>query len=166
MAITPTLGEKIRELRREKRYSLKEVADITGIDYTYLSKVENDRHIPSIDSVARLADVLGGSLSEFLELSKQLPADILRKVVGEQTREYTARLARSTGAQATEEEISEEMVGNLPPQIVTAMTMFFGLSESNIGELAKVTHALSRLDEGKREKVIQSIASLVEGLTE
>lgn len=166
MAVTTTLGGKIRELRREKRYSLKEVADITGIDYTYLSKVENDRHIPSINSVARLADVLGGSLSEFLDLSKQLPEHILRQVVSEQTREYTARLARSTGAQATEEEISEEMVGNLPPQIVSAMASFFGLSENNVGELAKVTQVLSKLDEGKREKVIQSIASLVEGLTE
>lgn len=166
MAVTTTLGDKIRELRRNKRYSLKEVADITGIDYTYLSKVENDRHIPSIDTVARLADILGGSLSELLDLSKQLPAEILRKMVVEQNREYSARLTRSTGAQATEEEISEEMVGNLPAQLVTAMATFFGLSEDNISELAKVIHALSGLAEGKREKVIQGITSLMEGLTE
>lgn len=166
MAVTPSLGEKIRELRRDKRYSLKEVADIAEIDYTYLSKVENDRHIPSIGTVARLAEVLNGSLSELLDLSKQLPAHILTKVVDERNRDYTRRLARSTGVQATEEEISEEMVGDLPPQIVAAMAKFFGLSESDIGELAKVTDALSRLDEGKREKVIQSVASLVEGLTE
>jgi len=34
-------GQRLRELRREKRWTLRALADAVGVDFTYLSKIEN-----------------------------------------------------------------------------------------------------------------------------
>jgi transcriptional regulator with XRE-family HTH domain len=38
-----TFGERLRELRKAKGLNQKELADKVGIDFTYLSKLENGR---------------------------------------------------------------------------------------------------------------------------
>lgn len=50
-----TFGTVIRQARKELGYSQKDVARLTGLDFTYISKLENDRseYAPSED-VCRL----------------------------------------------------------------------------------------------------------------
>ena len=51
-----TLGERLRELRKEKRKTLREVNDATGIDYSNLSQIERGDHGCNSSTLQILAD--------------------------------------------------------------------------------------------------------------
>lgn len=75
-----TLGETIRRLRRQKKWSLGKLAEETALSYSYLSRVENDSASPQAEAVARLAEALDGDLRELLELAACLPEVILQRI--------------------------------------------------------------------------------------
>jgi len=53
--VTQRFGHLIRQARREKGLSQRELAKLVGVDYTYLSKLENDRAgYPPGEEVIRL----------------------------------------------------------------------------------------------------------------
>ena len=53
-------GSRIRQLRTDKGISLRDFADIVGIDFTYLSKIENGKvDPPSEDKIKVMASKLG-----------------------------------------------------------------------------------------------------------
>jgi transcriptional regulator with XRE-family HTH domain len=60
VAVDQTFGEKIRIARRDKGYSQRELAALVQVDYTYLSKLENDRadYPPKEDVIQSLAQQL------------------------------------------------------------------------------------------------------------
>jgi HTH-type transcriptional regulator, competence development regulator len=53
-------GDEIRKARKKKGYTLRQLAPLVEIDFTYLSKLENDRadHPPSEELVRFLAKIL------------------------------------------------------------------------------------------------------------
>lgn len=59
------IGEKLRTLRNEKDYTLKQLAVLTGISISFISDIENGRRIPSLPNLEKLARVLGVSLYDF-----------------------------------------------------------------------------------------------------
>ena len=71
-----TVGERIKALRKAKGYTQRQLADLTGVDFTYLSKIENDRleHTPSIKALQTLARVLEADELELLTLADKMPA--------------------------------------------------------------------------------------------
>lgn len=75
-----TFGERIRELRNAKGYSLRQLAPIVGVGFSYLSKVENGRldfdGSPSESLIHRLADALDADEDELLLLADKVPASI------------------------------------------------------------------------------------------
>ena len=56
-----TLGERLRQLRKEKKMTLRVLAEAAGVDFTYLSKIENGKagYSPGADTIRVLAGVLG-----------------------------------------------------------------------------------------------------------
>jgi len=56
------LGERVKELRKERGWSQGELADKVGTDARQISRYENGRITPSLDVVARLAEVFNISL--------------------------------------------------------------------------------------------------------
>ena len=54
-----TLGEKLRDLRKEKRKTLRQVNDETGIDYSNLSQIERGEHGCNSSTLQILADYYG-----------------------------------------------------------------------------------------------------------
>lgn len=60
------LGKKIRQIRREKGLSLKEVAEKTGLTSSFLSQVERDLADPSITSMRKIAEALEVPIFYFL----------------------------------------------------------------------------------------------------
>jgi transcriptional regulator with XRE-family HTH domain len=60
-AEVPTaLGDKIRELRKKKGYTLEKLAELTESSKSYIWELENKKPPrPSADKVARIASVLG-----------------------------------------------------------------------------------------------------------
>lgn len=58
-----SIGEKIRELREQRGYSLRYLAKITGFSYDNISRIEHGRYNVTVDNLALLADALGAKLS-------------------------------------------------------------------------------------------------------
>lgn len=54
-----TIGENLRNLREGLGFSLKQVAEKTGLDLSLLSKMERDERIPTRPQIALLADCYG-----------------------------------------------------------------------------------------------------------
>lgn len=61
------IGNKVRELREKKRYTLQELSSRTGLSKALLSQIENNRVIPPIATLLRLAKALDVSLSYFFQ---------------------------------------------------------------------------------------------------
>jgi len=55
--VSQTFGQLIRQARKDKEYNQRELAKLIGVDYTYLSKLENDHagYPPSEDVIEALA---------------------------------------------------------------------------------------------------------------
>ncbi len=72
-----TFGERVREIRVAHGKSQREVADEVGIDFTYLSKVENGRMPPPAEStIVKLALALDTDSDELVQLAGKVPADL------------------------------------------------------------------------------------------
>lgn len=73
-----SFGIRLRELRREKGFTLRQLAELAGVDFTYLSKVENDRvpYTPAADTIRTLARAMGADPMELLTLANKLPEEL------------------------------------------------------------------------------------------
>jgi transcriptional regulator with XRE-family HTH domain len=73
-----TFGQKLREFRQEKGMTLRALAEATGVDFTYLSKIENDKvgYLPGAETIRDLAQALGVDAIELLELANKLPPEL------------------------------------------------------------------------------------------
>jgi len=80
-----TFGEKIRQLRKAKNLNQSELADKVGINFTYLSKIENDNvassDFPSEDTIKKLAKALGANADELMLMAKKVPDSIKKRVI-------------------------------------------------------------------------------------
>ena len=72
-----TVGEYMRRLRRRKGWTLLELARETGLSYSHLSRLENDKNLPNPETVVKLAGALDGDLDQMLALAKCLPQEVL-----------------------------------------------------------------------------------------
>ena len=73
-----TFGKTIRELRKRQGISQKELADRAGIDFTYLSKIENDRMSPPSEKTIRaMSEVLKTDADELIRLAGKVPTDLV-----------------------------------------------------------------------------------------
>ena len=80
-------GKRIRQLRLEHDLSQRDLAARVQIDFTYLSKIENNRAAPPSDAVIRrLAAELKADPEELLALAAKVSQDELRDVVAEDSR--------------------------------------------------------------------------------
>ena len=61
------LGRRIRSLREEKGLPLRVVADRAGVSESFLSQVERGAASPSVASLRRIAEALGGSVGSLFE---------------------------------------------------------------------------------------------------
>lgn len=72
-----TFGERLRELRLDKKINQRDLASRVGIDFTYLSKLENGRMPPpAAGTIARIAKALGAHGDELMILANKVPTDL------------------------------------------------------------------------------------------
>lgn len=91
MPAQPTFGQKIRELRKAMNLTQRELADKVaarlkaedrrGFDFTYLSKIENDKTPPpSVPAILQLAHILQGDKHELISLAGKVPPELGKKL--------------------------------------------------------------------------------------
>lgn len=57
MAMMTRLGAKVRALRKQRSLTLREVADVVGVHYTHIQKIESGRKRPSSDVILKFAQL-------------------------------------------------------------------------------------------------------------
>ena len=73
------VGERLRELRRFRRATLRTIADRSGLSESFLSQVERGRSSASIASLRRIADALGVSMADLFEPDGVPGPKVIRK---------------------------------------------------------------------------------------
>jgi transcriptional regulator with XRE-family HTH domain len=81
-----TFGQRLRELRKAKNLTQRELADKVAarlrkegrsFDFTYLSKIENDKTPPpSVALITELAEVLEADANELITLAGKAPPNL------------------------------------------------------------------------------------------
>jgi transcriptional regulator with XRE-family HTH domain len=71
---TKTFGKLIRQARREQEYSQRELAKLVRVNFTYLSKLENDHadYPPSKEVIQSLAKHLNLDETELTQLAGRI----------------------------------------------------------------------------------------------
>lgn len=72
------LGKKLRNVRRRKGSTLKEVAAQSGLSEGHLSKIETGKAIPSLPVLHRIAGCLGLNLAHLFDATDDERAVVLR----------------------------------------------------------------------------------------
>ncbi len=76
-----TLGDRLRELRDERDFSLREFAKKLEATAAHLSDIENGRRYPSPELLAKMAHVLGVKVEDLEQHDDRAPVDDLRRIV-------------------------------------------------------------------------------------
>lgn len=75
--VRESFGQRVKRKRRERGLTQRQVAEKLEIDFTYLSKLENDRgESPGERTVRRLAAELDDDEEELLALAGKLPEQL------------------------------------------------------------------------------------------
>lgn len=81
----PTFGQTLRDLRKAKGLSQRALAEIVDINFTYLSKIENEKldfaQFPSEPLIRALAEALHADLDQLLLLAQKIPEPIKKRVI-------------------------------------------------------------------------------------
>ncbi|KEH89118.1 XRE family transcriptional regulator [Clostridium novyi A str. BKT29909] len=64
------IGKKLKKLRNNNGYTLKQLSEICGLSISFISDIENNRRNPSIENLNKLADALDVSVNIFLDNTK------------------------------------------------------------------------------------------------
>ncbi len=79
-----SFGEYLRGKRKKKGLSQRDLASQVGIDFSYVSKVENDVpgfESPSEAALSKLADALEVDADEMITRAGKIPSDVRRILV-------------------------------------------------------------------------------------
>lgn len=86
------IGRRVREVREAQGLTTYDLAQRSGIHRPNISRIENGRHTPNLDTLARLAGALGLSVAHLVAGSARAPAYV---------RERSPRLRRRPTKRST-----------------------------------------------------------------
>jgi transcriptional regulator with XRE-family HTH domain len=64
------IARRIRELRKDRGWTLGKLAEITGLSKSYLSQIENREKTPTIGTLTKIAYALGENVQSFWKIEK------------------------------------------------------------------------------------------------
>ena len=78
-----SFGTALREYRRRAKFSQRKLANGIGLDFSYISKIENGRlPPPSADTIVKICRVLEIEPEELLALTGKIPSKVTETVSG------------------------------------------------------------------------------------
>jgi transcriptional regulator with XRE-family HTH domain len=78
MTAEKTVGEKIKQIREMKKVSLDELAERSGMEISLIQKIEQDKNVPSLAPLIKIARALGVRLGTFLDDSDSYGPVVVR----------------------------------------------------------------------------------------
>ena len=78
-------GERLRELRQAKNLSQRDLGEQVRVNFTYISKIENEKldfaQFPGEELIRKLAKALEADEDELLILAEKIPEQIKKRVM-------------------------------------------------------------------------------------
>lgn len=101
-------GQYLRDVRKAKGLSQRALAAQIGVDFTYLSKIEQGRMAPPSESVIRhIAQVLKVDVNELLNLSGKVPPTLKAEL---QSNPLAVELVRILSERRLPDEVYQQML--------------------------------------------------------
>ena len=90
-----TFGARLKDLRRTRRLTQREVSKRAGVDFSYLSKLENDRlsYTPSIKTLQALAKALEIDELTIMDWANKIPPVLQSFARNEDAMQFFRRVA-------------------------------------------------------------------------
>jgi transcriptional regulator with XRE-family HTH domain len=146
------IGMKLRSLRTRKRMTLSRLAAETGLSTALLSKLETDRMVPTLSTLATISRVYGVGLGYFFSEPAQHSLSITRKALLQgSARGPEAVKVTPLHASAENQELVAQMIEFPPGGAVTATD---GSSETC--GLVYVIEGRLQLDAGGMHEVLEA----------
>lgn len=79
MCIKKLLGKRLQEIRKSKKLTQEQVAELIDIETVSLSNIENGKYFPSTENLDKLLSVLGIKPHEIFNYEHNKNTDILIK---------------------------------------------------------------------------------------
>jgi len=80
-----TFGQRLRDLRKGKGLSQRALGAMAGVNFTYISKIENEKldfaQFPSEQLIRLMAAALDADVDELLLLARKIPEQIKQRVI-------------------------------------------------------------------------------------
>ena len=73
------IAKRLKKIRNAKGYSVYKLSQLSGMSETHIRDLERGDRNPSLDTIYRIADILGLTLSEFLNENETVILDEERK---------------------------------------------------------------------------------------
>lgn len=64
---TESIGIKIKEIRKRKKISQEKLAEMVSMNHRSIVRLENNQTIPTLETLEKIAVVLGVRISDFFE---------------------------------------------------------------------------------------------------
>jgi len=91
-----SFGHLFREIRQSTGYSIKSLAPKLNVNYSYLSKIENNHTLPSEEFIKRASKLFGYDKEELLLKAGKLPDDVV-KILRDNPKEAIKFLRKNFG---------------------------------------------------------------------
>jgi len=78
MTVEKTVGGKIKQIREMKKVSVEELAERSGMDTSMIIKIEEEKNVPSLAPLIKIARALGVRLGTFLDDSDSYGPVVVR----------------------------------------------------------------------------------------
>lgn len=92
------LGARIKELRKGRRLSQEELAELIGIEPRHMSRIEVGKSYPSLDRLERIANALNVDLRDFFDFghleARPVKMDQISEMLNEMTDDDLKKVTR------------------------------------------------------------------------
>lgn len=121
-AMASAIGNRVRQERQFRRWTLDQLSEAAGVSRRMLVKVEQGVANPSVGTLLRLSDALGVGLPALIEPARPKPVNVIRRGAG-------AELWRSeAGGRGV------LVVGTAPPDVVELWDWTLGPGDRHVSD--------------------------------
>jgi transcriptional regulator with XRE-family HTH domain len=74
------IGDRLRQLREERKLSQGDIEKRTGLLRCYISRVENGHTVPAVETLEKLARAMGVQLYQLFQDTTEVPAKGMKSI--------------------------------------------------------------------------------------
>ncbi|PID20371.1 hypothetical protein CSV61_14700 [Sporosarcina sp. P3] len=78
-------GNRLKKLREQRQMTLRYLADLAGLSYSFIASLEKGRYNPSRETICALAAALEADKNELLILAGYLPNETVDRAISSST---------------------------------------------------------------------------------